>query len=269
MTMNNMISFDEAQKIAATFLKSGLFKDTTDIAKATVKILAGAEFGIGPFAAMKGISIIQGSAALGANLIAAKIKSFGRYDYIITKQNDQAVNIDVYDKGKIIGHSDFTIEDAAKAGLLSKDIWRKYPRNMLFARAISNAHRWFCPEIFGGAPVYTPEELDAPIKDLDADLTTIKQDMIAELDRLPRKEDEQEVTSDLQINSPPEPTYNEKVFIRLHALGIDTDALLESYQKNAVNELNEEEMAKIVELGKKVSAAMNSTSQQEQLAASL
>ena len=51
MTTNNaMISFNEAQQIATTFVKSGLFKDTTDIAKATVKILAGAEFGIGPFA---------------------------------------------------------------------------------------------------------------------------------------------------------------------------------------------------------------------------
>jgi len=33
---------------------------------------------------------------------------------------------------------------------------------MLFARAISNGAKWFCPDIFGG-PVYTPDELGAEV----------------------------------------------------------------------------------------------------------
>jgi hypothetical protein len=45
---------------------------------------------------------------------------------------------------------------------LSGDNWKRYPRNMLFARCISNAARWFCPSVFGG-PVYTPDELGAAV----------------------------------------------------------------------------------------------------------
>jgi len=31
---------------------------------------------------------------------------------------------------------------------------------MLFARAISNGVRWYCPDVFSGAAVYTPDEFD-------------------------------------------------------------------------------------------------------------
>lgn len=52
--------------------------------------------------------------------------------------------------------------DAAKAGTQNMG---KFPRNMLFARCISNGVKWFCPDIFLGAPVYTPEELGATVDD--------------------------------------------------------------------------------------------------------
>jgi hypothetical protein len=34
---------------------------------------------------------------------------------------------------------------------------------MLFARAISNGAKFYCPDAFAGAPVYTPDELGAEI----------------------------------------------------------------------------------------------------------
>jgi hypothetical protein len=54
--------------------------------------------------------------------------------------------------------SEFTIQDAKMAG--TKNL-NKFPKNMLFARAISNGAKWFAAGIFGGSPVYTPEELGA------------------------------------------------------------------------------------------------------------
>jgi hypothetical protein len=29
---------------------------------------------------------------------------------------------------------------------------------MLYARALSNGAKWYCPDVFGG-PIYTPDEL--------------------------------------------------------------------------------------------------------------
>lgn len=36
---------------------------------------------------------------------------------------------------------------------------QKFPRNMLFARALSNGVRWFCPDVFYGNSVYVEGEI--------------------------------------------------------------------------------------------------------------
>jgi hypothetical protein len=50
-------------------------------------------------------------------------------------------------------------EDARRAGVLGKKNWTSFPKSMYFARAISDAGRTYAPEIFGGLPMYTSEEL--------------------------------------------------------------------------------------------------------------
>jgi hypothetical protein len=68
--------------IGQAMADSGMFPDIQrDSAKAMVKILAGQEIGVTPFQAMSNINIIQGKAAMGANLMAAKVKGSGKYDY--------------------------------------------------------------------------------------------------------------------------------------------------------------------------------------------
>jgi hypothetical protein len=62
------------------------------------------------------------------------------------------------------------MDDAGLAGLAGKDNWKKYPKNMLFARAISNGQKWFVPDAFNGATVYTPDELGAS-EDADGNVT--------------------------------------------------------------------------------------------------
>ena len=57
-----------------------------------------------------------------------------------------------------VGKSSFNFKDAAKAGLANKDVWKNYPRNMMFARALSNGSKWYCPNVFSG---YTREEIES------------------------------------------------------------------------------------------------------------
>lgn len=156
----------ELKDVADIFFKSGLFSDTKGMAQAVVKIMAGRELGFGAFASMKGINIIQGQVAIGANLIAAAIKrrDSGRYDYRIKELTDTACEIEFYEGGQVVGTSRFTMDDARKAGLDSKKNWQTYPRNMLFSRALSNGARWYTPDVFGG-PMYTPDELGAEVNE--------------------------------------------------------------------------------------------------------
>lgn len=183
--MNNtalaIIQPDELEVIQRTgrlLANSGYFDGKGDtpqaIAMMATKILAGREMGFGPFASVNGINIIQGKPAMGANLMAAAIKSSGRYDYRVREMTDKVCRIEYFErvdgKWESIGESSFTDVDARKAGTKNMD---KFARNMLFARAMSNGVRWYCPDIMCGNAVYVPEELGAEV-DGEGNVVTVE-----------------------------------------------------------------------------------------------
>lgn len=157
---NEIITFEETEKVAKALQGSRYFNDVNNIEQAITKILAGREMGFGPFASMRGVYIIQGAPALSANLMASAVKRSGRYNYRVRETTDQVCRVEFFEGGQSIGVSEFTIENARKAGTKNLD---KFPRNMLFARAMSNGVRWYCPDVMGGAAIYTPEELGASV----------------------------------------------------------------------------------------------------------
>lgn len=149
----------DIQSLGNILANSGYFQDAKDAGQAIVKVLAGAELGFGPIASMTGINIIKGRVALSANLIAAAIKRSGRYNYRVVQLDNTICELAFYEAGQEIGRSSFT---AAEAKAAETQNMLKFPRNMLFARALSNGAKWHCPDIFGG-PIYTPEELGARV----------------------------------------------------------------------------------------------------------
>ncbi|MGA9773227.1 MAG: hypothetical protein WBV94_29620 [Blastocatellia bacterium] len=160
---NQELTFLETKDLGALLASSGYFADVKEASQAVVKILTGREMGIGPMASMSGIYVIQGKPSLSANLMASTIKRSGKYDYRIREHTNEVCKIEFFQSGESLGESSFSIEDAKQAESLSgknAHSWKKFPRNMLFARAMSNGARFFTPDIFGG-PVYDPEELGA------------------------------------------------------------------------------------------------------------
>lgn len=156
-------SVADMQNVAGMLAKSGYFSDARDAAQCFVKVLAGNEMGIGAFAAMTGIHIIKGKPSVGAGLMASCVKSHPDYNYRVIEHTAEVCKIEFFERwdGKLqsVGISEFTIDDARKAG--TQNI-QKFPKNMLFARAMSNGVKFYCPNIFDG-PVYTPEELGANV----------------------------------------------------------------------------------------------------------
>jgi hypothetical protein len=143
--------------VAEHFAKSGLFEDAKDMSKALVKILAGRELGLPDMASMTGIHIIKGKPVLGATLIASLVKGSRKYDFRVIELNEKKASIDFFQNKEKIGNSTFTIEDATKAGTQNL---QKFPKNMLYARAISNGAKWYCPDVFNGQVVYSEGELE-------------------------------------------------------------------------------------------------------------
>src|SRR5262245_46270274 len=153
----------DIRTLGQIFSASGFFQDAKEAAQAMTKILAGRELGIGPLAAMTGIYLVKGRITLSAALVAGLIKRSARYDYRVKRLDNEACTIAFLEGGEVLGESSFTREDAVAAGLWGQQgPWKQYPRNMLYARALTSGARWYCPDIFAG-PVYTPEELGAAV----------------------------------------------------------------------------------------------------------
>lgn len=143
------MSLGDIGKVGRVFAQSGMFQDTTDAAQAIVKIMAGQELGLGPFAAMSNIDIIKGKPRINSNAQRALVQRHPVYDYRITTWTDERCEMDWYEGDDIVGTSSFSMEDAKRAGL-GGDNWRKYPKAMLLARATSQGARAYAPAIFGG-----------------------------------------------------------------------------------------------------------------------
>jgi hypothetical protein len=107
---------------------------------------------------VQGIDIIQGRPVVGADLLARAVKESGRYDFRVRVLSDEECRIEFFQGGDSIGVSTFTRDDAKKAGLASKDNYQKFGRNMLYARAMSNGVRWFCPDAVS-SKVYVDGEI--------------------------------------------------------------------------------------------------------------
>ena len=141
---------------------SGFFADSKEGAQAAVKVMAGQELGFGPIASMTGIYIVKGRVTLSANLMAAAIKRHPAYTFRVKEHTAEVCTIDFLEDGEVIGTSSFSMDDAKAAGLASSETYKKFPKNMLYARALSNGAKWYCPDVFGGA-IYTPDELGEEI----------------------------------------------------------------------------------------------------------
>lgn len=168
--MNNKLAvIDESIdvfRLGEVLVKSGFFTDARDVSQAIVKVLAGRELGIGPIASMRELFIVKGKISMSASLVASRIKGSGRYDYRVRELSPERCVIEFFERGQAVGVSEFSMKDASAAGLTGNDTYKKFGRNMLFSRAMTNGARWYCADVFGGA-VYTPEELGVAPSMLD------------------------------------------------------------------------------------------------------
>ncbi len=148
------------QRQADAFLKSGLFADTKNLAQAIVKIKLGEAIGLSPIESMASVYVINGRPCIASDVRAARMKRAG-YDWRILKLTDDVCEIAVYRSGQEIGRASYTFQEAQKAGLASRDNWKNYRTDMLFARAITRAQRRFAPEVLGLPLASREEAIDA------------------------------------------------------------------------------------------------------------
>ena len=169
-----MEAVEVAFRIGEAAAQAGIYK-SKNAAELALRVKYGMEMGLGPATALQSVAVINGSPSLTAGAIASRIGGHPDYDYEVTEHTEDRCTIVVYRRKRgewrECPPSTFTLDDAAKAGLLKAGPWKQYPRNMLYARALTNAARWHAAEVFGGS-VYTPDELGADVDEQGEVVTT-------------------------------------------------------------------------------------------------
>ena len=152
------LSANEAMNLGSIAVQA-LVGGSSNQAEAAMKIIRGHELGVGPAASIENIYVVNQKTAMSAGLIGALIKGSEKYNFRVVEHDNEHCKMDFLEDGELCGVSEFTIEDAKQAKLVKPNSpWINYPKNMLFARALTNGARWYCPDVFQGH-VYTPEEL--------------------------------------------------------------------------------------------------------------
>jgi hypothetical protein len=145
-------------RIAEAVARSGCFPHIRSPEQALTIMQLGHELGVGPAVAVSNVTIHKGRVAVSAQLQSALVQMSERYDYRIVRLDAEACELEFSRDGKPVGLSRYAIDDARRAGLLNKDVWRNYPDDLLFARALTRGVRRYCPELLAGCG-YVPEEL--------------------------------------------------------------------------------------------------------------
>lgn len=149
------VNMRELRDVADLIFKSKVFGDIQSQEAAAIKVIAGMEMGFSPFQSMSMFDFIQGRPTLNAHGKATLINSSGDFRLKINELTAKNCSISVVRKSddgqwKVINTETFSWDDAVTAGLTTGNnahSWKKYPRNMLFARCVSNIWRWDTAEL--------------------------------------------------------------------------------------------------------------------------
>lgn len=179
-------NWDEKVRIAEEMIEGGLVPSSFNGEAGAVisAVEMGVEVGLGPWASLNNIIVISGKATLTLNAMLAIARSRGVLIKIIRdfediiKENEDGKKIvanrvtsveitrgeDIYSpSGKLlesrVGVYVFNKywTEAVSAKLITKENWVKMPRNMLRARAITEALRLYAPDLMLG--IYESTEI--------------------------------------------------------------------------------------------------------------
>ena len=154
---NAVIPFAEVTKMAAVAASSRMFGFKTQDEALAIMLLCQGE-GLHPAVAMRDYHVISGRPSMKADAMLARFQQAGG-SVKWTRYDESAVSgVFSHPQGGSVEIT-WNMEQAKRANLSGKDVWKAHPRAMLRARCISEGIRTVFPACIVG--VYTPEEIQA------------------------------------------------------------------------------------------------------------
>lgn len=146
--INSLVTMARAAAQSGFYNKLGSFDGILAI------MLLAREYDLPPMQALSGgIWNIQGKIEISARFMNLKIRQAGHK--IKIERNDTTGCVITGERldTKETYTATFDKTDAERAGVLNKQIWKNYPREMYFARALSLLARFLFPDVIGNAYV--------------------------------------------------------------------------------------------------------------------
>jgi len=168
--MSNIVRFQEQKQqldyfrtLAAVASKGGTNNMTVETLMNIM--LTANDLGISPMKAINGgFYVVNGKISMSTALMTDRIRKQGHSIKIPEWTNQKCVIIGVRkDNGDSVKF-EFSMEDAQAAGLMNSPTWKKFPKQMLYNRAMSTLARTLFSDVVGSA--YSEDEkwdiLDVP-----------------------------------------------------------------------------------------------------------
>ena len=163
--MNNGIrtlepqSIDEATTLARAAVASKLYAVSSAEA-ALMILLTGRDLGLTASQSFRAIYVVSGKPVVSSDAMVAAIRRSGLCSsWRVIETTTERCTIETLRAGESEPEREsFSMEDATRAGLSRKDVWRQYPRDMLRHRAAAGLARRVYPDVVLGC--YAPGELE-------------------------------------------------------------------------------------------------------------
>ncbi|MFH1742521.1 MAG: hypothetical protein ABIH23_26245 [bacterium] len=161
-------------RVAKGLFQSGLFPNTKNEYGAFAIVQYGHELGIPPMVALQNVNIINGKLCVNGQVMLSKALASGATYKVVSETND-GCSIEFSRNGTTYT-STFDKSDATAAGLIGKDNWKKYPRDMYFWRAVAKGVRRIAPEAIMG--LYLPDEINPDLNEVPRTVIDVEAEVV-------------------------------------------------------------------------------------------
>lgn len=170
--MNKIVKFEESKEynehqatlamlkeMATIALKSGKYPKEYDECTILNIYLTAKALGVHPMKALNGgMYIVNGKISMSTSLLADMIRRAGHSIKILEMTKEKCVILGIRKDNEDSAKIEFNMEDAHMAGLTGSQVWKKYPKAMLYNRAMSMLARVLWPDVTGNP--YSEDEAD-------------------------------------------------------------------------------------------------------------
>lgn len=195
--MSNIIKFEEEKQqlehfkqLAKIASESGQYRDMSPTTMLNI-MLSARDLGVSPLKAINGgFYIVNGKISMSTALMADRIRKEGHSVKIPEWTDQKCVIIGIRKDNQDSVKFEYTMEDAQRAGLTGSPTWKKFPKQMLYNRAMSTLARTLFPDVVGNA--YSEDEKydvlnvppkDRPLEDPDTiSVSTVRENRTTEID---------------------------------------------------------------------------------------